>query len=122
MSRRDDSVAVRHMLDYARTARRLAAGRTREELDTDEMLQLALTRAVEVIGEAARRVSAEGRSQNAEIPWSKITGTRDRLIHGYDEVDLDVLWDIVVLNLPPLISQLERILEPPGGPDHDEIR
>lgn len=111
MSRRDDSVALRHMLDYARTARRLANDRSREELATDEMLRLALTRAVEVIGEAARRVSTEGRTRYADIPWSKITGTRDRLIHGYDQVDLEVLWNIVTENLPPLIAELERILE-----------
>jgi len=70
-----------------------------------------LTRAVEVIGEVARRVSAESREQYDAIPWSKITGTRDRLIHGYDQVDLDLLWNIVTVNLPPLITELERIQE-----------
>ena len=103
------------MLEYARTARRLATDRARADLDADEMLHLALTRAVEVIGEAARRVSAEGRERYAEIPWSNITGTRDRLIHGYDMVDFDRLWQILQGDLPPLIGDLERILGEESG-------
>jgi uncharacterized protein with HEPN domain len=111
MSRRDVTTSLRHMLDYAHTARRLAAGRTRDDLDADEMLSLALTRAVEVIGEAARRVSPDDRARYPAIPWPQITGTRDRLIHAYDQVDLDLLWDIITINLPPLIAELQRILD-----------
>ena len=109
---------MRHMLEYARIARRMVASRTRADLDTDEMLRLATTRAVEVIGEAARRVSPETRQHHPAIPWSQAAGTRDRLVHGYDQVDLDVLWDILSLDLPPLILELERIL----GPEGDEAR
>jgi uncharacterized protein with HEPN domain len=107
---------MRHMLDYSRTARRLIDGRSRRDLDEDEMLRLALTRAVEVIGEAARRVSPDTRARHDSIPWSQVTGTRDRLAHAYDLVDLDVLWDIVVLDLPLLIAELQRILAPGGHP------
>ena len=116
MPRHDDQVAVHHMLDYARTARRMAAGRARGDLDTDEMLRLALTRAIEVIGEAAARVSPAGRQSHPNIPWSQIVGARNRLIHGYDAINLDILWEIVTLDLPPLISELERVLRP-EGPD-----
>ena len=115
MSRRDDTVSLRHMLDYARTACRLATDRVRADLASDEMLQLALTRAVEVVGEAARRVTQEGRARYTGIPWLEITGTRDRLIHGYDKVDLDLLWNIITVDLPPLIAELERILDALGG-------
>ena len=114
MSRHDDRMSLRHMLEYARTARRLVEGRTRPDLNSDEMLRLALTRAVEVIGEAAKRVSVTCRQQQPGIPWDAVTGTRDRLAHGYDEVDLDILWDITMLNLPPLIVELERILGEAG--------
>jgi uncharacterized protein with HEPN domain len=110
MTRHDDTVALRHMLDYAQTARRLTAGRKRDDLDADEMLHLALARAVEVIGEAATRVSDATRQANPNIPWSQITGTRNRLIHGYDRVNFDILWRIVNDELPPLIAQLEVIL------------
>jgi uncharacterized protein with HEPN domain len=98
------------MLDYAKKARAMVFGRRREDLDRDDTLQLALTRAVEVIGEAAWRVSETTRNRHAEIPWRDIVGMRNRLIHGYDAVDLNLLWDTLVVDLPPLIEALERIL------------
>ncbi|PWH18803.1 MAG: hypothetical protein DDG59_05190 [Anaerolineae bacterium] len=98
------------MLEYARKARNIAMGRRREDLDRDEVLQLALTRAVEVIGEAAGRISDATRNQHSEIPWRDIVGMRNRLIHGYDAVDANLLWDTVTVDLPPLIEALERIL------------
>ncbi len=110
MTRRDDFASMRQMLDYAMKARSMVAGRRRQDLDGDDMLQLALTRAVEVIGEAAGRVSEAARNEHAEIPWRDIVGMRNRLIHGYDSVDLNLLWDTVTVDLPPLMQALERIL------------
>lgn len=98
------------MLDYALTAQRLAKDRKRADLDADEVLHLALTRAVEVVGEAARRVSKEKRKELSGIPWSQIMGARNRLIHGDDYVDLDVLWDIITFDLQPLIEQLRKAI------------
>jgi uncharacterized protein with HEPN domain len=115
MPRHDQRVALRHMLDYARTAVRMVGDRPRRDLDTDEVLRLALTRAIEVIGEAAARVSIAARKEHPNIPWPQIVGVRNRLIHGYDTIDLRILWDIVTLDLPPLIAQLEAIL-----PDESE--
>jgi len=116
MTRRDDdTLRLRHMLDDARTARRLARGRGRADLEDDESLSLALIRAVEVIGEAAARVSPTTQVLYADIPWRQIVGTRNRLIHGYDAVDHDVLWDIIELDLPPMIQQLQDILTVEGG-------
>ena len=66
---------------------------------------------MEIIGEAARRVSVATRDKHSEVPWRAIIGMRDRMIHGYDEVDLDVLWDVIQLDLPALVEQLEGILE-----------
>ncbi len=100
------------MLQHAREAVELARGKTRQDLEVDRLLQLALTRLVEVVGEAAARVSSERQAQHPEIPWRIIAGTRNRLIHGYDVVDLDVLWDTVAYDLPPLIAKLESILKP----------
>lgn len=110
MSKHDDRTSMRQMLEYARKARNIAMGRRREDLDRDEVLQLALTRAVEVIGEAAGRISDATRNQHSEIPWRDIVGMRNRLIHGYDAVDANLLWDTVTVDLPPLIEALERIL------------
>ena len=117
MPRHDDTVALRDMLDYARTARRVVCGRTRQDLDTDELLCLALTRAIEVIGEAAARVSTMAREKHPKIPWAQIIGVRNRLIHAYNTISLDILWKIATLDLPPLVEQLEAILadEPKSG-------
>lgn len=75
------------------------------------MLNLALTRLVEIIGEAANRVPDEVQSKHPELPWLQMIGARNRLIHGYDSVDFDILWVIVNDDLPVLISQLETIVE-----------
>jgi len=69
-----------------------------------------LIKLVENIGEAASRVSQEGQKKYAKISWREVIGMRNRLVHGYDSVDLAVLWDTIELDLPPLISQLEQIL------------
>ena len=110
MTRHDPMVRLHHMLDYSRKAVAMIEGRTREDLDRDEMLCLALTRVVEVIGEAATRVSQAGQQRHGQIPWPEIIGLRNRLVHGYDSVDLNILWDIVQQDLPPLIEQLQAIL------------
>jgi uncharacterized protein with HEPN domain len=67
-------------------------------------------RLLEIVGEAASRVPPEDCARNPEIPWPKIVGLRSRLIHGYDAVDLDILWEIVDHDLPPLVSALETIM------------
>ncbi len=110
MSRHDDRVSLRQMLEHSREAVDMGAGRTRADLDSDRQLNLSLTRLVEVVGEAASRVSNEMRSAHPGIPWQEIIHMRNRLIHAYDLVDLNVLWDVVDLDLPPLIQQLERII------------
>ena len=110
MSKHEDHVSMRHMLDHALKACRMAQGRKRSDLESDEMLQYALTRLVEIVGEAASRVSISSRDKHQEIPWPDIIGMRNRLIHGYDVVDLDLLWDTVENDLPPLIEPLQAIL------------
>jgi uncharacterized protein with HEPN domain len=99
------------MLDHAGEAVNMIAGKAPEDLGKERMLELALIRLVEVIGEAAARVSEAGQAKYPEIPWREVIGMRNRLIHGYDSVDLSVLWDTVELDLPPLIAQLEKILK-----------
>lgn len=89
----------------------MAGGRTRGELDTDRQLNLSLVRLLEIVGEAAGRVPADERVHYPEIPWPEIVGLRNRLIHGYDSVDFDILWQIVSDDLRPLIAALEKALE-----------
>jgi uncharacterized protein with HEPN domain len=110
MSRADDATRLRHMLDHSREAVAMTAGRSRADLDADRQFNLAMTRLMEIIGEAAARVTDETRDQLIEIPWPQIVAFRNRLIHGYDRVDFDILWQIVETDLPPLISKLEQAL------------
>ena len=84
-------------------------GRFRSDLDTDHMLSLALVRLLEIIGEAARGISPEFREAYPEVAWSQMAGMRDRLIHGYFDVNLDVVWKTVSEDLPVLIVQREKI-------------
>jgi uncharacterized protein with HEPN domain len=98
------------MLDFSRQAVDFMRKRRRSDMDTDAMLALAVTRLIELIGEAARKVSPALREQYPAIPWPLIIGTRDRLAHGYIDVDYDIIWRIVRDNLPPLIKQLEKLL------------
>ncbi|MGD8236963.1 MAG: DUF86 domain-containing protein [Armatimonadota bacterium] len=116
MSRHDVGVSLRQMLDHAREARERVRGRTRSDLDSDRTLDLSLVRLLEILGEAASRVPPGKRTQYPRIPWAGVVGLRNRLIHGYDKVDFDVVWKIASEELDPLIAELERIvpdLEPP---------
>jgi len=99
------------MLDHAVEAVGLAKGRTRGDIDTDRLLNLSLVRLLEIVGEAAARLSSETRDHYPHIPWPDIIGLRNRLIHGYDIVDFDILWDIVNDDLPPLIAQLHEVVD-----------
>ena len=86
-------------------------GKTRADLDNDRLLNLALTRLLEIIGEAANHVPDSVQGKYPNLPWLQMIGLRNRLIHGYDNVDFDILWVIVTQDLPGLIAQLESILE-----------
>ena len=97
------------MLESAREAKALIKKKSRQDLDAERILSLALVRLLEIVGEAANRVSNSTRLRFSDIPWAQIISLRNRLIHGYDEVDMDVLWEILNDDLPPLIAQLEKI-------------
>ena len=107
---KDDLVYVGHMLDMARKAIELANGKSREEFDSDESLSLAPTHLLQVIGEAARRVSRHFTETHPDIPWRAIIGMRHRVVHDYLFVDQDVVWDVVTADLEPLASQLAKLL------------
>jgi uncharacterized protein with HEPN domain len=111
MSRHDVYVTLRQMRDHGREALDMARGRTRSDLDSDRMRALALVRLLEVIGEAAVRVRAEDQARFSGIPWPQIIGLRNRLIHGYDEVDLDIVWRILSAELPGLVNELNRLVD-----------
>jgi uncharacterized protein with HEPN domain len=111
MTQHDDIVRLQHMLEHAREAIAMIESKDRTNLQRDRMLELSLIRLIEVVGEAATRVTPEGQEKYPSIPWSQVVSMRNRLIHGYDQVDLNVLWDTIEDDLPPLIAELEKILE-----------
>ena len=110
MSKRDAS-RLYDMLDATRKAHSFVEGRSRQDLDSDEMLALALVRLLEVIGEAARFVPDEVKANHPEIQWRGIAATRNRHIHGYFSVDFDIVWSIVQNDLPPLVKRLEEMVD-----------
>ena len=94
--------AIDRILEYT--------SRGREAFFADPMIQDAVVRNIEILGEAVKGVTEATRSAHPEIPWRKITGTRDRLIHGYFRVDLDVVWEIVEKELPALKENIAALL------------
>lgn len=104
----DDEFRVRHLVEAAEKAIGYAAQRERVDLDTDELLRLALTKLVEIVGEAAKQVSAETRGKHPAVPWSAAARMRDRLIHHYFDINLDVLWATVTEDLRDLLDALAR--------------
>ena len=114
-----DRARLFHMLEAAEKACRIAGGHTRADIEKNEMLELALVKAVEIIGEAAGHVSAESRAQSPQIEWEKIVGMRNNLVHAYFRIDYDVLWQVITDKLPPLIINLKHLISAKYGAQND---
>ena len=99
------------ILDAARAIKTYVAEKTEESFLKDPLCQDAVIRRLEIIGEAARRVSEETRKSLPEVPWNDMTGMRNRLIHRYDDIDMAILWDTICSNISPLIISLEKIIQ-----------
>ncbi|HEX5165651.1 MAG TPA: HepT-like ribonuclease domain-containing protein [Thermomicrobiales bacterium] len=112
MTLRDHTISMRRMLDHARMAIKHTTDRSLDDVERDEVLRMALVRMVEVVGEAANRVPPEIRTLHPGVPWRQVIDTRNRLIHGHDTVDIRLVYEVIQHNLPPLVAELERILEP----------
>lgn len=110
MARREDIVLLRDMLDAAKEAVSFAQGRERGDLDKDRKLVLSLVHLVEIVGEAAGKVSEKFQKAHAEVPWAIIVGMRNRLIHAYFDIDLDRVWDTAKEDLPSPVVKLEKIV------------
>jgi uncharacterized protein with HEPN domain len=109
--RKDDLIRIRHMLDAAKEAMSFIKHRKRSDLDTDRMLVLSLVKSVEIMGEAASKVTKVSRDGHPEVPWLNIIGMRNRLIHVYFDIDLDRVWDTIIDDLPPVMVALEKIVQ-----------
>ena len=108
--REPDMVRLRHMLDAASEIGTLTAGMSRDVFTADRVVSLAVTRLLEVLGEAANGVSDEVRGRHVRVPWSQMIAMRNRLIHGYYDLDLDIVWSTVSEDIPPLVRVLEDVI------------
>lgn len=108
--RPEDRIRLLHMIEAAETAMAFADGRLRNEMETDRQLLFAITRAIEIIGEAASKVSSDTRQATVSIPWSRIISMRNRLAHAYFNVDPDILWRTVSEEIPDLLIRLRAAI------------
>lgn len=106
---RDDAVYVDHMLETARKAVGKVERKSRTDFDADENLRLALAHLIQILGEAASRVSAAFCEAHPEIPWSEVIGMRHKIVHDYLGLDYDIVWEVVTRDLPVLADRSERI-------------
>jgi uncharacterized protein with HEPN domain len=110
MSKHDPMVRLKHMHGFAKKAVELAGNRTHADILNDEVLMLAITHLIELVGEAASWISEEDRGKYPTIPWKKVVGMRNRLIHGYDYIDSEILYGVITVDLPELIAKLDVII------------
>jgi uncharacterized protein with HEPN domain len=106
----EDLIRIRHMLDAVKEALAFSKDKQRGDLDDDRMLTLAIIKDLEIIGEAASKLTPEFKAAHSHIPWIDIVGMRNRLTHGYFDIDLDRVWDTVLEDLEPLCEELEKMV------------
>jgi len=109
MSKKDDRIYVGHMADMIAEALNISKGKSKGEFTSDKTLQLALTHLIQIIGEAASKISVEFKEKNAQIPWMTIISMRHRVVHDYLNVDIEIVWDTVQNDLPELAQWLQAI-------------
>ncbi len=107
-----DVSRLRDMLENARLARQFMQHKTRDDLANDLLLAYGVVRALEVVGEAARYVTDETRVLLPSVEWNDMVGMRNRIVHGYDSINYDIVWSVVNFNLAPLIDILLSTLRP----------
>jgi uncharacterized protein with HEPN domain len=102
---------VEDILDAMSKAELLLEGVTYSQFESDFKINFAVVRALEIIGEAAKRLLEALRQKYSDIPWKGMAGMRDRIIHGYDDVDLQIVWDVVRRDIPQLKPKIEALLK-----------
>ena len=108
---RGDTAYLGDMLQFALEVLDFTSGHSRADYDANLELRRAVERSTELIGEAASNVSDEARARHPEIPWRKIVGQRHVLIHGYGDVDDELVWNLVEQEMPKLVELLQRAVE-----------
>ena len=108
--KRDDNIFIKHILDSAEKISAFIESKSRSDLDNDEKLALAIVRLLEIIGEAANSLSKEYQSKHPEVPWRKLIAMSNRLIHGYFDINYDIVWNTIRIDIPLIIQILKSII------------
>ncbi len=109
MNEKDNLAFIEHILDSINAIEEFSKDINREELSSNRLKQSAIVREIEIIGEAVKNISENLKNRHKEIEWKDISGTRDKMIHHYFGVDLNIVWDIIKINLPDLRNKILRI-------------
>jgi uncharacterized protein with HEPN domain len=113
--REDDRIRILHMIDAANDVGQFISGREQADLRSDRMLRFAVVRAIEIIGEAASQLSEETRVRAPDVPWRAIIGMRNRIIHAYWDIDVEILWKTATEAVPRLVPPLRALAGEGGG-------
>lgn len=108
--KRDDTVYIRHILDAIHLIEKYTKGMSENQFLSDTMAHDAVVRQIEIIGEAARNISDKFREQHSNLPWGKMIGIRNKIIHEYFNVNYAIVWDTIKDDLPFLKKALKKIL------------
>lgn len=111
MSKIDNLTRLKHIRDAAKEALFFVKNKTRKDLDDERMLSLALVRLIEIIGEAANNISEDCQAKYPKISWRQIIGMRNRIIHAYFDVDLDIVWQVITQDLGLLLIEVEKAIK-----------
>ena len=111
MSKHDPVITLRELRNFAQEAAEIACGKNRGDLEKERSFCRHAERVVELIGEAANRLPKEIQQRHLSVPWKQIVGMRNWLVHGYDGVDYDILWDVISVRAPQLVKDLSSIIE-----------
>ena len=106
----EDRVRLLHMIEAADEAMSFVAGHAPTGLEKDRKTLFAVIRCIEIIGEAAGKVSDETRNNAPDVPWNAIVGMRNRLVHAYFDVDVDLVWKTTSIELPALKARLQALI------------
>jgi len=101
------------MIEAAETACNFVSGRARADLDSDQMLLFALVRAIEIVGEAASKISPATRQSSSDVPWNLIVSMRNRVVHAYFDIDHEIVWKTATEELPEVLPKLRSLIGEP---------